>query len=268
MSIPANFDDMDDVRLAALSARVLHDMVTQMSPDERQRYRDALDAADAPLSNLMGAALGTPDTSRPIGASTHADTHAAEHPHFISFLDDCLCISRCNWFYPHATENDAGLRDDTRYCAIDKRDGDIVISLGGLGHLDLAALRIMLGWKQPASRAAQDNERHGRLIDELSKIVHNMVVADQSAWIEWIHGKGAEAAMQRIANGLLGPGHIPAEGEPYSTEGQAWYDANRADAFPTCHCGRPANILHMGSGYCSEEHHVISTADQQKNVPE
>lgn len=66
MNAPENLDDMDDVDLAALSTRVLHDMVAKMTPDERQRYRDALDAADAagaPLRDLLGAALGVIDPS-------------------------------------------------------------------------------------------------------------------------------------------------------------------------------------------------------------
>ncbi len=79
MNIPANFDDMDDVRLAALSARVLRDMVAQMAPEDRQRYREALDAVDAPLSNLMGAALGTPETSRP--AELHDGSKVAQPPY-------------------------------------------------------------------------------------------------------------------------------------------------------------------------------------------
>ncbi|UDG74253.1 hypothetical protein H4P35_18735 [Achromobacter sp. 77] len=63
MSAPQNLDDLDDVDLAALSTRVLHDMVAKMAPEERQRYREALDAADAPLRSFLGAALGTPETS-------------------------------------------------------------------------------------------------------------------------------------------------------------------------------------------------------------
>ncbi len=63
MNAPQNLDDMDDVDLAALSTRVLHDMVAKMTPEKRQRYRDALDAADAPLRSFLGAALGTPETS-------------------------------------------------------------------------------------------------------------------------------------------------------------------------------------------------------------
>jgi len=64
MNAPQNLDELDDVDLAALSTRVLHDMVAKMTPEERQRYRDALDAADAPLRNLLGAALGVPETAR------------------------------------------------------------------------------------------------------------------------------------------------------------------------------------------------------------
>jgi len=63
MNAPQNLDDLDDVDLAALSTRVLHDMVAKMTPQERQRYRDALDAADAPLRSFLGAALGTPETA-------------------------------------------------------------------------------------------------------------------------------------------------------------------------------------------------------------
>jgi len=63
MNAPDNLDDLDDVDLAALSTRVLHDIVAKMTLEDRQRYRDALDAADAPLRNLLGAALGVPETA-------------------------------------------------------------------------------------------------------------------------------------------------------------------------------------------------------------
>ncbi|CAB3838946.1 hypothetical protein LMG26686_01349 [Achromobacter mucicolens] len=66
MNAPQNLDDLDDVDLAALSTRVLHDMVAKMTPEDRQRYRDALDAADAPVRSLLGAALAMPEaTSAP-----------------------------------------------------------------------------------------------------------------------------------------------------------------------------------------------------------
>lgn len=94
-----------------------------------------------------------------------------------------------------------------------------------------------------------------KLIQELGKIVHDMVVAEQAAWIEWRHGNGAEAAMVWIHNGLAGPGHIPDEDAAYGKDAQAWFDANRADPFPTCFCGRPSNSLWMGQGFCSDAHY-------------
>ncbi|HAP24652.1 MAG TPA: hypothetical protein DCR74_03125 [Achromobacter sp.] len=67
---PQNLNELDDVHLAALSTRLLHNMVAKMTPDERQRSRDALDVADAagaPLRDLLGAALGllNPSSSAP-----------------------------------------------------------------------------------------------------------------------------------------------------------------------------------------------------------
>jgi len=63
MNAHQNLDDLDGVDLAALSTRVLHDMVAKMTPEERQRYRDALDAADAPVRSLLGAALAMPEAT-------------------------------------------------------------------------------------------------------------------------------------------------------------------------------------------------------------
>lgn len=133
--------------------------------------------------------------------------------------------------------------------------------------VDVGNLAMMLQQRGEAIAQAEDDERDTaalqRLCDTLSKIVHNMVVAEQAAWIEWQHGKGAEAAMRWIGNGLAGPGHIPDETEPYGKEAQAWYDANKADPFPACYCGRPSNILHMGNGYCSTEHYNATSAHEQ-----
>lgn len=93
-----------------------------------------------------------------------------------------------------------------------------------------------------------------RSVKTLSGMLHNMITAQQSAWIEWRHGKGAERAMQWIENGLEGPGLLPNESEPWAKEAQAWYNANRTDPFPTCHCGRPSYIYSAGKGYCSWQH--------------
>lgn len=93
------------------------------------------------------------------------------------------------------------------------------------------------------------------LASDFCKIIHDMVVAQQAAWIEWQHGRGAEAGMTWIQNGLVGPGHIPDEDEPYGKEAQAWYDANCSNPLPACFCGRPSNILWTGQGFCSEAHY-------------
>lgn len=88
MTAPENLD-MDDVDLAALSTRVLHDIVAKMKPEDRQRYRDALDAADAPLRNLLGAALGMPETSPPAPGRKCATCRGA----FSGMSWDTLCPS-------------------------------------------------------------------------------------------------------------------------------------------------------------------------------
>lgn len=139
------------------------------------------------------------------------------------------------------------------YTAACDRIGELLASSSAAGRAQHPAIA-------PAEDGGRDTVALQRLCDILSKIVHNMVVAEQAAWIEWQHGEGAEAAMHWIGNGLAGPGHIPNEAEPYGKDAQAWYDANKADPFPTCYCGRPSNILHMGKGYCSTEHHDAATA--------
>lgn len=93
------------------------------------------------------------------------------------------------------------------------------------------------------------------LLKEIGNINHDLCVAMQAAYIEWKHGKGAEAGMQWIANTLWGPGLIPKDTEPYGTEAQAWMDSHRSDPLPVCSCGRPSNIGWMGQGFCSDEHY-------------
>ncbi|CAB3868020.1 hypothetical protein LMG26686_02811 [Achromobacter mucicolens] len=89
MNAPQNLDELDDVDLAALSTRVLHDIVAKMTPEERQRYRHALDAADAPLRNLLGAALGVPDPSSTAPGKKCATCRGA----FSGMSWDTLCPS-------------------------------------------------------------------------------------------------------------------------------------------------------------------------------
>jgi hypothetical protein len=110
-------------------------------------------------------------------------------------------------------------------------------------------------------------EKAAALRKEFGRIIHDMVVANQATWIEWQHGRGAEAAMAWIHNGLTGPGHIPDEDAPYGKEAQAWFDANQAEPFPVCFCGRPSNQLWMGQGFCSAAHYQQRRAEQPPAPP-
>ena len=65
-------------------------------------------------------------------------------------------------------------------------------------------------------------ELKNRLV-ESNTIIHNLIVANQAAWIEWQRGGGAEKAMVWIHNGLVGPGHIPDDTE---TDAQNFFDAH------------------------------------------
>lgn len=193
----------------------------------------------APLSELMSAALGTAETSRPLGAPGLPELGA------------------------HDLQTSKGGRDFVaEYFVKRLKRHDFTRYITEILAADFAcALAQHLA--PPAAEDAQNSERQKRLIDELSQIIHNMTVAQQAAWIEWRHGGGADAAMQWIENGLYGPGHIPDKDAPYGTEAQAYFDANQAEPFPACHCGRPSNILHMGKGYCSNEHYRAAIAAQQ-----
>jgi|GEM_PF-5225991 len=70
-----------------------------------------------------------------------------------------------------------------------------------------------------------------REIDGLDQLLHWKIVGEQAAWIEWQHGKGAEAAMAWIHNGLGGPGHLPDDDAPHGKQAQAWFDAHCPNNF-------------------------------------
>jgi hypothetical protein len=76
-------------------------------------------------------------------------------------------------------------------------------------------------------RAQLDQANSG--IQMMGRIMHNNTVAMQAAWIEWVHGDGAESAMQWIENTLDGPDLIPDEDEPHSRDSQAYFDANKTE---------------------------------------
>jgi hypothetical protein len=70
-----------------------------------------------------------------------------------------------------------------------------------------------------------------RVTKEHGRIIHDMTVANQAAWIEWKHGGGADAAMEWVENGLEGPGLLPGsceddidEADPILKNPQGYYD--------------------------------------------
>ncbi|WP_241130717.1 hypothetical protein [Achromobacter xylosoxidans] len=228
-------------------------------------FRDAASQASASdFAKLQSAYVGSCDQIARLLASG-PDARRTQHPDDIA-VDNFAAAMKAKLAKKRA-EGRGGWNDKSQCTAeflsqllrghVDKGD-----------PVDVGNLAMMLHQRGEAIAPAEDDGRDTaalqRLCDTLSKIVHNMVVAEQAAWIEWKHGQGAEAAMRWIGNGLAGPGHIPNEAKPYSKEAQAWYDANKADPFPVCPCGRPSNILHMGNGYCSEEHCRAAIAAQRK----
>lgn len=98
------------------------------------------------------------------------------------------------------------------------------------------------------------DEREKELVRTLNEIIHDQVVVMQAAWIEWQHGKGAEAAMQWIEAELEGPGHIPDDSDQFHDNADMWYASNISDPFPTCWCGMPSVIAQGDKGWCCEEH--------------
>jgi len=89
----------------------------------------------------------------------------------------------------------------------------------------------------------------------LSNIIQDLIVTNQAAWIEYKHGKGAEAGMQWIENGLLGPGQIPDESDSqFYNDAQLFFNEQKSNPFPVCPCGNPSSIKWMEFGYCCDEH--------------
>ena len=97
-----------------------------------------------------------------------------------------------------------------------------------------------------------------KFIKMLNDVIQGNTASMQAAWIEWQHGRGAEAAMVWIHNTLAGPGLVPDEDDEYGREAQAWYSRHKPDPFPDCICGRPSSKMWMGQGFCSDEHYQVA----------
>jgi hypothetical protein len=65
---------------------------------------------------------------------------------FISISEDrrYLIISRCEWIYPNATEDEAGPRDERRRALLGGRDGDIVLRFAEGAWLEPEHVALML----------------------------------------------------------------------------------------------------------------------------
>ena len=123
---------------------------------------------------------------------------------------------------------------------------------------------------KPESYYAEPFQPHEWVIDAIASVLdhawrvgdmlHDKITAEQAAVIEMDHGKGAEAAMRWITNGLWGPGLLPDADAPWGRDAQAWFDANRSDPLPPCACGRPSNMLGGGVSACSREHFEAARA--------
>lgn len=66
-----------------------------------------------------------------------------------------------------------------------------------------------------------ENQDLRMLVKEMDLLFGRYLLGMRASVVEWQHGKGAEAAMQWIWNGLAGPGELPPEEE---TQAQAYFD--------------------------------------------
>ena len=85
-------------------------------------------------------------------------------------------------------------------------------------------------------------DRYAETIRTSNKIIHDKVVVEQCALIEFSVGDHA-AAERWIYNDLAGPGLIPNTDDQYHDNAQHWWGANNADPLRKCACGNPSHII-------------------------
>ncbi|MFY0997575.1 hypothetical protein [Pseudomonas juntendi] len=66
-----------------------------------------------------------------------------------------------------------------------------------------------------------ENQDLRMLVKEMDLMFGRYLLGMRASVVEWQQGKGADAAMQWIWNGLAGPGELPPEEE---TQAQAYFD--------------------------------------------
>lgn len=103
---------------------------------------------------------------------------------------------------------------DPRECPPGSLQQMLIAHLAKGDPIDVANFAMMIWNRGESVRAPQELERVHENARAMSDLIHNMVVGQQSAWIEWQRGHGAEAAMTWIHNALAGPGALPPRGCP------------------------------------------------------
>jgi len=93
-------------------------------------------------------------------------------------------------------------------------------------------------------------EKYGEIIRTSNQIIHDKVVVEQCALIEFSVGDH-EAAERWIYNDLAGPGFIPDVDDQYHDNAQHWWGANNAAPLKKCACGNPSHIICDNVTACS-----------------
>ena len=94
----------------------------------------------------FGARLGDDKLAVVCREFLKAQQPAEQQPvSWIRIRGDHVILSRCDWMYPASTEDSAGPRDEQRFAAVGRRDGDIVLPAPE-GALDREDLKTMLTW--------------------------------------------------------------------------------------------------------------------------
>lgn len=147
------------------------------------------------------------------------DDHAVDL--FAKAMKDKLRIKRQQGF---------GGWNDIRKCTGDRLAELLLDAVAKGDPIDISNFAMMLFCRHE-SHDALKAACSGTKIEALKtagRVIHDMTVANQAAWIEWQHGDGADSAMEWIENGLIGPGLIPEDDEPHAKDAQAYFDANKS----------------------------------------
>lgn len=159
---------------------------------------------DAVLSSFLSAAIGSPETSVP-GSPSQAEQFPDCSPKWIEVRGEYVFVSRCNWVYTQATEEEAGPRDARRYAAIGKRDGDIVLQLARGAYVDAADLATMLDWAGQPKPAPAQPELNADLIEILGRPNFTCIRLAQLLRLSGVEiAKKAENEQATVIHYLLG----------------------------------------------------------------